>query len=137
MPIIYDTIPDEQIVVIRHIGDIPDSEFLTAYKELLGSPDFSVTPKLLVDLRQTTSKLRSTGALQELAVILIEKYRGSEERRKVAVIAPADLSFGLARMYEIFSADLPWEFGVFRDNDSALIWLGSPGTLDGQHHAPP
>ena len=131
MPIIYDTKPDEQLVVIRHIGAIPDSEFLTAYREFLRSPDVRAALKVLVDLRLTTSKLRSSGALQALAAFLKEKYRDSMEQRKVAVIAPADLSYGLARMYEIFIADLPWEFVVFRDDDAARAWLGTPGILDG------
>ena len=45
-------------------------------------------------------------------------------------MAPADNPFGLARMYEALSARVPWEFRVFRDEDSALAWLDDEGDSD-------
>jgi hypothetical protein len=126
MPIICDTKPDEQLVVFRHIGDVPDSEFLTSYKEFFLSADVTDALKLLVDLRQTKSAHRSSGALQALSEFLKEVYRDSEKQPKVAIIAPSDLSFGLARMYEMFSFEVPWEFVVFRDDEAAQAWLDNP-----------
>ena len=46
---------------------------------------------------------------------------------KTAIVAPTDLSFGLARMYE-FSVDLEdagIELRVFRSRAEALEWLGA------------
>ena len=45
---------------------------------------------------------------------------------KVAIVAPNDLVFGLARMYEVFSEleKVPWDLVVFRAVDAALAWLG-------------
>lgn len=42
---------------------------------------------------------------------------------KTAVVVSRDLHFGLARMYEVFSSDLPVEFVVFRDLDAATVWV--------------
>lgn len=42
---------------------------------------------------------------------------------KTAVVVSRDLHFGLARMYEVFSSDLPVEFVVFRDLDAAAAWV--------------
>ncbi len=44
-------------------------------------------------------------------------------------MAPEDLTFGLARMYEAYAHSVPWEFKVFRAMDPALAWLGLPGSL--------
>lgn len=60
-------------------------------------------------------------------------------RPKIAVIAPKDLSFGMARMFEAFSDTVPFNFGVFREIDAALAWLGVPENLleDLEHATPP
>jgi hypothetical protein len=54
---------------------------------------------------------------------------GTAEKPKVAVVAPEDVSYGLARMYEGFTNDVPWEFVVFRAAAAALAWLGLPENL--------
>ncbi len=42
---------------------------------------------------------------------------------RTAVVVDRDFHFGLARMYEVFSADLPVEFVVFRDVEAATAWM--------------
>jgi hypothetical protein len=54
---------------------------------------------------------------------------GITMRPRVAVVAPKDLSFGLARMYDAFADSIPWNFVVFRAMDAALAWLGLPEDL--------
>lgn len=132
MPISSDLRPDQQLVIFRHIGDVPDDEFLAFYKEFFENPGGTYT-NLLIDLEQTSSVARSPRALESLSQLLREKLGDAPTRRRVAVVAPADLSFGLARMYEVFSDHIPWEFAVFRESESARAWLGfsrSNGTAD-------
>ncbi len=124
MPIILDCRPDQQFVIFRHIGAVPDDEFLAFYKKFFEDPKAADYLNVLVDLEGASSVVRSSEALQSLADFLSFELTESPGRRKVAVIAPADVSFGLARMYEAFSSDVPWEFAVFRDRGAALDWLG-------------
>jgi hypothetical protein len=42
---------------------------------------------------------------------------------KTAVVVATDFHFGLARMYEVFSSDVPVEFVVFRDLEAATAWV--------------
>jgi len=42
---------------------------------------------------------------------------------KLAIVASSELTFGLSRMYEAFSADLPQMLRVFKDTGSAELWL--------------
>lgn len=129
MPITYQLKPDERVVILVHVGAVSDAEFLSFYKALYENNIFDNSFNLLVDLRQTESSVRSSTALNELANFIGRQYLNATVRPKVAVVAPEDISFGLARMYEIFSGDVPWEFVVFRAADAALAWLGLPENL--------
>jgi len=62
--------------------------------------------------------------MQESVDFMQRQFVGISIRPKVAVLAPGDVSFGLARMCEAFSDGAPWKFEVFRSADAALAWLG-------------
>jgi len=126
MPITCEPRPDENLVIFRHVGEVTDIEFLTFYKRFFEDSNVSSALNLLVELQQTSSTPRSVGALRLLSEFLHGKFAGRPEQRRIAVVAPQHLSFGLARMYEVFSACLSWEFVVFRDHEAALPWLGIP-----------
>jgi hypothetical protein len=108
---------------------VTDDEFLGYYKSMVESDLFSTTMNLLIDLRHTDSSQRTGHALREFADFVTTKYADTSSRPKVAVIAPNDLSFGLARMYEVFADSIPWDFVVFRSVDTALAWLRAPEDL--------
>ncbi|UCF93005.1 MAG: hypothetical protein JSW39_02280 [Desulfobacterales bacterium] len=124
MPITYQLKPDERLVLLVHVGAVSDDEFLSFYKALYEDTQFDKSFNLLVDLRQTESAVRSAGALNEFADFMRGQFVDTTARSKVAVVAPEDISFGLARMYEVFSGDVPWEFAVFRAAEAASAWLG-------------
>lgn len=131
MPIEYQGRPEHNLIILVHVGTIPDDEFLTFYESLYGSNQFDPSMNLLVDLRQADSTSRSSVVLRQLANTVVERYKGITTRPKVAVVAPKDLSFGLARMYEVYADSVPWDFVVFRAVDAALAWLGVPDDLMG------
>jgi hypothetical protein len=53
-------------------------------------------------------------------------------RGKLAIVAPGDLEFGIARMYTTSLEGSPHPRRLFRDRESALEWLGlaDPEELD-------
>jgi len=129
MPIKQSMLPDHNLVILKHEGSIPDEEFLDFYKKFFMSNDVDLSMNLLVDLREADSTPRSQEALHQFAEFIGSSLSGIQTRIKVAVIAPDDLSFGLARMYEAYSDIVPWDFVVFRVLDAALAWLGLPEDL--------
>ncbi|MBN1832414.1 MAG: hypothetical protein JW896_09910 [Deltaproteobacteria bacterium] len=139
MPITYRTYPEHNLVIIKHEGRIDDDEFLAFYKGLYQGDTSIASMNHLVDLREADSNPRSPDVLHQFASFMKSSFEGLTTHPKVAVVAPKDLSFGLARMYEAFADSVPWDFVVFRDIDSALTWLGLPKDLmngdDAQHHA--
>ena len=46
--------------------------------------------------------------------------------KKVALVLPSDLSYGLGRMFETFGEieNAPWEIRPFRSMEEAFLWLG-------------
>jgi hypothetical protein len=58
-------------------------------------------------------------ALQEIAV------KASEINSKLAlvIVAPDDLTFGLARMFNLFVDATGWELGSFRTVEDGFAWL--------------
>ena len=116
--------PDDSLVIFTHIGLVSDEEFLERYIACFNDPDFDSSFDLLVDLRQTNSSARSTAVLSKLAEFMGQKYMGAKTSPKAAVLAPERLSFGLARIFEVFSEDVNIDFKVFREADEATEWLG-------------
>ena len=132
MPITHDIRPDLALIISTHVGSISDDEFLASYKALFDDPRFDLGYNRLVDLRKANSGTRSPEALYAFARFMEERYRDAEAAPKTAVIAPRDISFGLARMYEAYTDLVPGDFVVFRAADAALAWLKAPeGILGG------
>lgn len=129
MTIEHITFPEHKLAILKHVGTIPDKEFLDFYKKLFRSDTFDPAMNLLVDLREADSTSRSKEVLLQLAEFMHATLSGITTKIKVAVVAPKELSFGLARMYEAFSNMTPLDFVVFRSTDTALAWLGLPEDL--------
>ena len=126
MPIFHRVYTEHNLIVLVHMGRIPDEEFLEFYKKLYESDISIARMNHLVDLREADSSPRSSNVLHQFADFMQSSLEGLTTGPKVAVVAPKDLSFGLARMYEAFADTIPWNFTVFRAIDEALTWLGLP-----------
>lgn len=124
MPITYHLRSVERSVIIVHEGVVNDNEFLAFYKALYEDKRIDKSFNLLVDLQRTKSSERGGAALRELAQFIQGLFKNVQKKPKVAVVAPKDVSFGMARMYSFFSSEVPWEFNIFRSIDNALDWLG-------------
>ena len=121
--------PEEKLVIFIHLGVISDDEFVSSYKSFHQDPRFNRSFNLLVDLRHAESSSRSPEALREISEFRRKWFIKTAVRPKVAVIAPKDLSFGLARIYESYSDTGDDDFVVFRAADAALAWLGVSANL--------
>jgi 23S rRNA C2498 (ribose-2'-O)-methylase RlmM len=67
-------------------------------------------------LQVTRAALQSSGVLND--------YRNIDRRvHRVAIVAPEDVAYGLARMYEAYQAGSPSQTRVFRAEAEALAWL--------------
>ncbi len=53
----------------------------------------------------------------------VRKRYPERGKTKLAIVASGELTFGLSRMYEAFSAELPQTLRVFKDRANAELWL--------------
>jgi hypothetical protein len=120
--------PATRLIVFVHDGVVSDEELLSSYKAVYDDPDIDVSFNQLVDLRRADSTPRSAAALRGLVDVLRPRLERLACRPRIGIVAPASLSYGLARMFEAFSQSVPMEIEVFRAVDAALEWLGVSST---------
>jgi hypothetical protein len=106
-------------------GDIGDRELIAAFRRSMESPDFDPTLNGLVDLRAVQRLDVTSSGIWELAQVLRVADR-SRTARRVAIVAPSDFQFGMARMAAtlLSTGGLATEYHAFRDMTEAREWLG-------------
>jgi hypothetical protein len=122
MPIQVNADESRELVEIVFTGEVTGSEFAELMEKYFHEPS-SALPLGLFDLSDVTIVDVAAGSVRE-AARRAEQYVDSRlEGGKLAIIAPRDLLFGMARMYEILRGDSPVEVRVFRERDEAESWL--------------
>ena len=113
----FDPNPSESFSIAVFVGSMTDEEFLAAFTSKL----VDTTRDLLVDLRGLNDfKVMTTTVRQAVSKF---KPVAHKRQRKVAVVAPTDIIFGVARMYEMLRPDSNSPYEVFRDFEAARKWL--------------
>jgi len=107
-------------------GDIDLAAALDHTDRLRAHPDFDPAMNQLFDMR-AVGQISLTA--DDLRTIAAANVLGPGVRR--AVVAPTDLSFGVARQLEFFLTPAGHEVQVFRDIDEARQWLGLDPSDDG------
>lgn len=131
MPITYAFHPDIGLVRTRFTGVVTSDEFVDLYHTMLHDADFVPGSNELADLRELESLDVSAAALRTVESVTRERYAGTDEAFRTAVIAPRDQAYGIARMYEAFAEQGPENVRVCRTLEEALKWLGlEPGQAD-------
>ncbi len=123
MPGFYQIDEDNGLVQIVAEGKFTDSEMLDISHQLFCDKNFSIGLDQLIDLRKVTSFCVTTKGIEQL---IAHERQGSGSKRygKLAIIAPSDIAFGTARMYQSLSSDETFMIQVFRNVGKANEWLG-------------
>ncbi len=117
--------PGTRVRTATYRGVITDASLLGAYEGLMSGPDYVPEHDSLVDLRSVT-RFDVTAETLRVMIDRIAAQATGSRRPRTALVAPTDVAYGLARMYELLSGpDAPRHYQVFRDMDDALRWLGS------------
>jgi len=110
------------VIVLRYWGSVNFTEVRLVFDELLQIPGFREGLKLVADFRQSETPL--TGAqvksLADYGSLTDAKWGTT----KWAVVASNDVTYGLARMYEILTTGYRVVTHVFRNAAEADDWLG-------------
>jgi hypothetical protein len=113
--------PDRGLVLVTLEGPVTCADLDAFRARLRQDPGYDPTWPALVDASALNPAGLTTNALRARAA----EIRPSPVR--VAIVAPADVVFGLARMYQMMSEGRGNHIEVFRGMDEALAWLASGG----------
>ena len=121
MPASYSIDREQQAIFSRASGTLTDEELRDHQRRVLADPDFDPRLRQLWDLRQVSAAEVSTATLRDLAAAT--SYAPDTKR---AVVAPRDVIYGLARMFQTLHEHAGEDFRVFRSVEEARDWLELP-----------
>jgi hypothetical protein len=103
-------------------GVITDRDFIKCFTEIVSISIVEPDTSLLVDLSGIERIIVGSGTLRRAADLF--KPLSRNVARKVAIIAPREELYGMARMYELMRPPSPSDLNVFRTAARAREWLG-------------
>lgn len=124
MPISYTIDRQRNLVLTTATGVLTDEELLDHKRELIADPEFEPGMKELSDVRGIERLDVSPAGVRRLVALDQEHVDRLGQDYRLAIVAPADASFGTARMYQMLTEANVENIGVFRDMDEAKDWLG-------------
>ena len=94
-----------------------------AFDKMVSVPE-ATTYDYLWDMRGSTLNQELTfSVIHDLHGFMKHRTPPGRAGRKAAIIAADDASYGVARMFQLGGAELPFIASVFRDLDAAEAWL--------------
>jgi len=123
MPIDYDIIEDQKLVLAKGIGTVSGDDVIRHLEELSKDDRYIAPMKKLIDYRLVDDITILSGdalTIAQLKSNLSSVFKGE----KCAFITPGDLTFGTSRVHQALidsSSDLSTE--VFRTAEEAMGWL--------------
>ena len=100
-------------------GVLTDDDLRGHQRAVLADPDFDPHFSQIWDFQGVEDVEVSSETLRLLAE---SKSYSAESKR--AVVAPRDVLYGMARMFQMLHEEAPEAFRVFRTSDEARAWLG-------------
>lgn len=115
------TIDAELGLVLCRAWDVLTNEDLHRhYEAIQADPAFQRTFRQLGDLRDVTRLTADSAAIAAAASLQV--FAPGTRR---ALIAPTDITFGLARMFASYAEDVGQTVRVFRSAEDAESWVGA------------
>ena len=109
---------ERRVIFSSGSGVLTDEDLFDHQARLTGDPEFDRSFDQLYDLREVTKQDVAEGTLRMLA-----EARSFEPGVKRAVVAPRDVLYRMAQMFQTLHDDAPEEFRVFRTIKEATAWL--------------
>jgi len=127
MPIEFEHDRERNILVVAMRGDISDDDLVAYARLAVEDPEIDAETNDYIDLAGLTSTSTSSGGLRRMEVVL-EKGGRIRNTGRMAIHAPDDLPFGMARVFQAYRDGSPIEVRVFRTEAEARRWIGlEPG----------
>ncbi len=120
----YRILPEQKLIAMCNWGKTTVEEIMKFSQDLRNDPDFSQSYDAILD----NTHSESVFSYDDIEKLSIQRVDTSKPGGRLAIVAPADISFGMSRMHEIVTEfKSPYKIYVFRDAFSALKWLDREG----------
>jgi hypothetical protein len=106
------------LVVTRFRGRIEDAELLGLYRSLFEAVDFEPWLQEIADAR-FIEQPASAEAVKRSSDLIRARLEGLGSTYRTTVIAPAEATYGLSRMYGILASSGPHAVSVYRTVEDA------------------
>lgn len=128
MPITYSIHPERRLVVARIRGKVRDTEVFDFQRAVWSREDVTGYDELVDTTEMEDLELPSIGRIRDFAEFSAAlDVPTANSPTKIAILAPTDFVFGIARMYEAHREVNPAgmkRVAVFRTLEEALAYLG-------------
>lgn len=116
--------PSGRLALVVFEGEISAEEEVQALRDFAAQPGLDPMADVLVDRSQATLTVGPQAVAPQIELAR-QLFPQGERRPRMAIIAPSDLDFGMARMLQLQGgADVPHEIMVVRSLADACAWLG-------------
>jgi hypothetical protein len=124
MPLTLRYLNERQGVFAEASGQLTGSELISAMATV-NAPTLAEAPVLYTffDFNGVTGVGITTDQIRAVAELALTGSRYQSVPRLVAIHAEADLTFALARMWQVFVDETGWETMVFRKRTQAVDWV--------------
>lgn len=119
VPAVSTVVPEHTVVLSVGWGALTGPDLIASTRVLAANPQFRPDYRQLMDLRAVTLPTVDGRDMQQIAAanpFLPEALR--------AIVVSSDMTFGLARMYQMLRNGPVETLHVCRDVDEAFEWLG-------------
>lgn len=115
---------EEEGVLCSYDGTITNDDLVGADSQIVNHPNFTYFRYGIADFSNVKNvEIESDGVTQTSQSD--RKVASSNPDFRVAIVAPATVMKGFARMWELTGGADVWETKIFDDLDSARSWLKS------------
>lgn len=104
-------------------GTLDDHVLADAFRRIYTDPSYEPGLNEITDCREVTEFEMTANGVRRLMGVVGE-LQTAEQPYRVAIVAPADAVFGMARMYELLQDEGLEEVRVFRSMEAAESFVG-------------
>lgn len=124
MSVDYEIQNDGAFVLARYWGAVSGLEVAEMFRRYQADPDFQIDRPHLADVSGVTESDAGFAEVFSLFSMFARFYATSDNPLRVAIYAPADLTFGIARIFQnLAEGSDRIETAIFKEMDEAHAWL--------------
>jgi hypothetical protein len=125
MTILKNIILPDGPVKLTASGTISSADIIKTLHGLLQDSQFKSGMDILWDFRQVKTENMKADQIREIVSFIKNNQEKRGAHYRVALVVSRDIDFGLARMYEAYTQELPFQLQIFKTLSSAEDWLNT------------